>query len=81
MPKERKATAEEFAVHLLDRSFSPQAFGPERTTPDARATSAWHGTDEALRKLGLRKGTEVRPRDLTAVISGRHVRTGVSVLD
>lgn len=79
MPGE-KAGAAEFAAQLLDPSFSPQAFAREHAAPGARASSTWHGTEEALRKLGLRKGMAVRPRDLTAVVSGRHARTGARVL-
>ena len=73
MPEEKPGAAE-FAAQLLDPSFRPDA------APDGRAGSMWHGTDEALKKLGLRHGTAVRERDLTAVISGRHVRTGAYVM-
>jgi conjugative relaxase-like TrwC/TraI family protein len=79
MPVERTQPAE-FAARLLAPSFSPQAFSPQDALVDARANSRWHGTNEALRELGLRQGAAIRPRELTAVLSGRHVRTGVRVL-
>jgi hypothetical protein len=40
----------------------------------------WRGTDEALSKLGPRRGTPVTVRDLAAVLNGRHTQTGTSVL-
>jgi len=64
------------AAALLDPSLFPQAFAPPGTEPGTQANTVWHGTDAALGKLGLRQGTAVRVRDLTAVVSGRHVRTG-----
>lgn len=79
MPEEKPAAAE-LAAQLLDPSLSPQAFRPQGAAPDPRATSIWHGTDEGLKKLGLRRGMAVRTRDLTAVLNGRHVRTGTRVL-
>jgi TrwC relaxase len=83
MPEENLAAAE-LADLLLDPSFSPQAFTPQddesNAEPDARINSRWHGTDEALKKLGLRQGMAIRARELTAVLSDRHVRTGVRVL-
>jgi TrwC relaxase len=79
MPEERPAAAE-LAAQLLDPSFSPQAFTPQDAASNAQANSIWHGTDEALKKLGLRQGVAIRERDLTAVVSGRHARTGVRVL-
>jgi hypothetical protein len=79
-----RSTAGEFAAQLLDPAFSPQALTSQDADadPDADAgpSSRWHGTDKALRKLGLRRGAAIRVRDLTAVVSGRHVRTGVRVL-
>jgi hypothetical protein len=79
MPEEKPAAAE-FATQLLDPSLAPQAFTPQDAAPDGRASSMWHGTDEALKKLGLHQGMAIRARDLTAVVSGRHVRTGAHVM-
>jgi hypothetical protein len=79
MPEEKSAAAE-FATQLLDPAFAPQAFRPQDAASDARPSSLWHGADEALKKLGLRQGMEIRTRDLTAVLSGRHVRTGARAL-
>ncbi|WP_255220374.1 relaxase domain-containing protein [Actinomadura chibensis] len=73
-------TVAEIAARLLDPSFSPQAFTPRDADSGARANSIWHGSDEALKKVGLRQGTAIRTRDLTAVLSGRHVRTGAPAL-
>jgi len=77
-------TAGEFAAQLLDPAFSPRALMSQDADPDPDAdagpSSRWHGTGKALRKLGLRRGAAIRVRDLTAVVSGRHVRTGVRVL-
>jgi hypothetical protein len=73
-------TATEFATQLLDPSLSPRAFAPKDTASASRVTSTWRGSDEALGKLGLRPEAEVRQRDLAAVVSGRHVRTGMHVL-
>jgi hypothetical protein len=75
-------TAGEFAAQLLDPAFSPRALMSQDADadPDAGPSSRWHGTGKALRKLGLRRGAAIRVRDLTAVVSGRHVRTGVRVL-
>ncbi|TDD85398.1 relaxase domain-containing protein [Actinomadura rubrisoli] len=79
MPEEMP-TAAETAARLLDPSFSPQAFTPQGADSSVRANTIWHGSFEALKKVGLRQGTAVRARDLTAVLSGRHVRTGAPVL-
>jgi hypothetical protein len=79
MPEGRPSAAE-FAAQLLNPAFSTQAFRPQDAASGARANSIWHGTDEALKKLGLRQGMAVRPRELAAVVSGRRARTGVRVL-
>ncbi|WP_131735560.1 relaxase domain-containing protein [Actinomadura roseirufa] len=79
MPEEMSTVAD-IAARLLDPSFSPQAFTPQGADSGVRANSMWHGSDEALRKAGLRAGTAVRTRDLTAVLSGRHVRTGAPII-
>jgi hypothetical protein len=72
--------ATEFATRLLNPSLAPQAFAPEGTVLGDRATTSWHGSAEALRKVGLRPGTAIRVRDLAAVLTGRHTRTGAAVL-
>lgn len=77
---EERPSAAEFAAQLLDPTFSPQAFTPQDAALGARANSIWHGTGEALKKLGLRQGRAILPRDLAAIVSGRHARTGVRVL-
>lgn len=69
-------TPTEFANQLLDPSLAPRAFAQDDAAR-ARVTSTWRGSGEALGRLGLRPGAEVRERDLAAVVSGRHVRTGV----
>ncbi len=79
MPEEGPSAAA-FATQLLDPAFSPSAFTPQDAASEARSNSIWYGGDEALKKLGLRQRTAVGARDLTAVVSGRHVRTGVRVL-
>jgi TrwC relaxase len=73
-------TANEFASQLLNPSLSPRAFTPKDGALTDRVTSTWHGSDQALEKLGLRSVTEVRQRDLEAVLSGRHIRTGMRIL-
>ncbi|MEU0557240.1 hypothetical protein [Dactylosporangium sp. NPDC006015] len=71
---EDQVTAGAFAGRLLDDGLSPRAFG------EGPPASAWAGSGDALRQLGLGSGAEVRVRDLVAVLEGRHAGTSARVL-
>jgi hypothetical protein len=71
---EDQMTATAFAGRLLDAGLSPRAFGP------GPATTAWAGAADALARLGLRPGADVRLRDLAALVEGRHAGTGTRLL-
>jgi conjugative relaxase-like TrwC/TraI family protein len=69
------------ARYVLEPSEGPAAYAREGEGEDAPqwGGTVWLGSEEALRKLGLERGSEVELEQLTAALQGLHAVSGKRV--